>query len=124
MPKSILIKVGNTKIKAELNNSKTAQAVYDKLPIEGKVNLWGEEIYFTIPVVANLEEGFTKDIVELGNLGYWPEGRAFCIFFGQTPISTPSEIRPASSVNVVGKLIGDYEVLKKSKDNEKIVITS
>lgn len=120
--KKILISVGQLKLKAELNESKTAKAIWQALPIEGKVNLWGEEIYFSIPVSLN-EEKNAKAIVNLGDLGYWPPGKAFCIFFGQTPASTPEGIRPASAVNVFGKLINrDFQKLKKILNNSRIEI--
>jgi len=120
--KNILISVGQLKLKAELNESKTAKAIWQALPIESKVNLWGEEIYFSIPVPLD-EEKHAKAIVNLGDLGYWPPGKAFCIFFGQTPASTPEGIRPAGPVNVFGKLINrDFKKLKKILNNSRIKI--
>jgi hypothetical protein len=76
------------------------------LPIEGSANTWGEEIYFRIPVSQDLETD-ARELVQLGDLAYWPQGEAFCIFFGATPISGPGEIRPASAVNIVGQLLDD-----------------
>ena len=104
--KRILIKAGEVEAAAELNESETARAIWRALPLEGSANTWGEEIYFRIPVSQALEQG-AKELVNLGDLGYWPKGEAFCIFFGATPISGPGEIRPASAVNVVGRLIDD-----------------
>ena len=92
-------------IEAELNQSQTAQKIWDALPIEARGNTWGEEIYFSIPV--EMESENPQEVVELGDLAYWPPGTAFCVFFGRTPMSRGSEIRPASPVNVIGKLIGD-----------------
>ena len=86
------------------------------------MNTWGEEIYFGIPVDIQLEDG--QEVVDSGDLGYWPPGHAFCIFFGPTPVSGEGEIRAAGPVNVFGKLIDDPEVFKKVKGNEKIVIES
>ncbi len=104
--KRILIKAGEVEAAAELNESETARAIWQALPLEGSANTWGEEIYFRIPVSQALEPD-AKELVHLGDLGYWPKGEAFCIFFGATPISGPGEIRPASAVNVVGRLIDD-----------------
>ncbi len=104
--RKILIKAGDVEAKAELNDSATAKAIWQSLPLEGAVNTWGEEIYFRIPVSQDLEPD-AKETVELGDLGYWPQGEAFCVFFGATPISGPGEIRPASSVNIVGRLLDD-----------------
>jgi len=122
MKKAIIIKAGNLKAPAELNNSETANQIYKKLPIESRVSTWGEEIYFNIPVMADLEGSFAKDIVELGDLGYWPQGSAFCIFFGQTPVSKQGEIRPATAVNVIGKVSSDLEAFKKIQEGETITI--
>ena len=82
MSQAILINAGNVQVEAELNSSPTAKAVFDALPITASGNRWGEEIYFEIPVNEELELDAT-DEVALGELGYWPPGRAFCIFFGQ-----------------------------------------
>ena len=104
--KKIVIKAGELKAAALLNESATAQAIWQALPLEGSANIWGDEIYFRIQVSQALEPD-AKELVELGDLGYWPQGEAFCIFFGGTPISRPGEIRPASAVNVVGRLVDD-----------------
>ena len=112
MPKHIKIKLGEIEVEAELNDSTTAGLVWKTLPIETDFNTWGDEIYFSIPVQAELEDG--QSVVALGDLGYWPPGQAFCIFYGQTPMSTPDEIRPASPVNVIGRVGGDFTVFKKA----------
>ena len=104
--RKIVIKAGEIEAEAELNASATAKAIWQALPLEGSANTWGEEIYFRIPVSQALEPD-AKELVQLGDLGYWPQGEAFCIFFGATPISGPGEIRPASAVNVVGRLKSD-----------------
>ncbi len=101
-------------------NPNTTKAIYEALPITGQANLWGDEIYFSIPVEAEPENG--KSIVELGDLAYWPPGNAFCVFFGPTPMSRGEEIRPASSVNVFGKISGDPRVFKKVRNSEKVTI--
>lgn len=102
--KKIVIKAAEVVVEAELNESATADAIWRALPIEGPAKTWGEEIYFRIPVSQDLEPE-ARELVELGDLGYWPQGEAFCIFFGATPISDPGEIRPASAVNIVGQLL-------------------
>ncbi len=107
----IRIIVDDVSAVAELSGSKTSEAIWDALPIENTVNTWGEEIYFEIPVKSALDET-AKEVVEKGDLGYWPTGKAFCIFFGPTPASEGDEIRPASAVNIVGKVAGNTEVFK------------
>ena len=122
MGKKIRITAGAIEAKAELNDTRTAQAIWEALPIKGVVNLWGDEIYFSIPLSLKLEAG--QEVVTIGDLGYWPDGRAFCIFFGLTPASRGDEIRPASPVTVFGKVIGDATVLKKVATGTEITIRS
>ncbi len=117
--KRIRIIAGDVSVVAELLNSKTSDAIWDALPIENTVNTWGEEIYFEIPVDSPLDET-AKEVVEKGDLGYWPTGKAFCIFFGPTPASQGDEIRPASAVNIVGKVEGDVKVFKSIRDGANI----
>lgn len=119
--KKIKISSGNVKIEAELYDNKTAEAIYGILPITASVNTWGDEIYFEIPIHVELDEG-AKEVVSKGELGFWPSGNCFCIFFGKTPMSKGDEIRPASAVNVFGKVIGDTNVLKRISDSVKITV--
>jgi hypothetical protein len=112
MPREIEIKVGDVVLEAELNSSKTADLVWDVLPIESGYNTWGDEIYFAIPVSAGPENGV--ETVDLGDLAYWPPGKAFCIFYGKTPASSSDEIRPASAVNPLGKVHGNVTALKST----------
>ncbi len=121
MTKAIKITAGQTWLEAELNDSPTAQAVYDALPINAKGSRWGGEIYFTIPVEAELEAD-SRDVLEEGELGYWPTGNAFCIFFGPTPASEANEIRAASAVNIIGKVRGDLSQLWNVPDGVDILI--
>ncbi|MGQ9632294.1 MAG: cyclophilin-like fold protein [bacterium] len=120
MAKKIRITVDNIKLDAELNDTKTAQKIWDALPIEAKGNLWGEEIYFSIPIKAGKEK--PQDVVERGDLAYWEPGSAFCIFYGPTPASYGDEVRPASAVTVFGRITGDYSTLKKVKGSPKVKI--
>ena len=108
----INIRIGPLTLKAELNETATAKAVANVLPLTTSFNTWGDEIYFSIPVEVELDES-AKEEVQIGDLGYWPTGRAFCIFFGPTPASTPGKIIPASAVNVIGKVKGDATKLKE-----------
>ena len=119
MPR-IRIIAGDVVAFAELNETSTADAIWNALPMEALANTWGDEIYFSIPV--HLEEENAQEVVEKGDLGYWPPGNAFCVFFGRTPASRGDEIRPASPVNVVGHLEGDPGVFKKVRSGEKVVL--
>jgi hypothetical protein len=121
MPKKIIIMAGQIKAEAELNGTKTAEAFWEALPISAQANLWGDEIYFSIPVTMPLENG--QEVVQMGDLGYWPPGTALCIFFGPTPVSRKGEIRPASPVNIVGKISGDTAQFKKVTPQAKITVS-
>ena len=104
----------------EDRSPKTVEAVWKALPFETRANTWGDEIYFSIPV--RLDEENAQETVALGDIGYWPPGQGFCIFFGPTPISRGDEIRPADPVNVFGKAKGDPKVFKKVRSGDKIRI--
>ena len=121
MGKKIKITAGELEAKAELNDTGTAKAIWETLPLQGHVSLWGDEIYFSIPLSLELEAG--QELVSTGDLGYWPAGNAFCIFFGPTPISRSGEIRAASQVTVFGKIIGDATVFKKISVGTEINIS-
>lgn len=119
--KRIVIRAGDVIAEAELNETQTAKLIYDAFPLKAKGNRWGDEIYFSIPVDCPPEN--QREVVEAGDLGYWVPGRAFCIFFGPTPASrTPDEIRPASPVNVFGKVIGDPTVFRSVPDGATVVV--
>jgi hypothetical protein len=115
MGRGIRISFGEVAVEGQLYESPTATLIWEALPIEGEGHLWGEEIYFTIPVHAPLDDT-AREVVERRDLGYWPQGGAFCIFFGPTPASRSDEIRAASAVNVVGKITGDPEAFRKATD--------
>ena len=118
--RAIRITAGTVSAEATLNDSRTACAIWDALPIEAKAQTWGDEIYFAIGV--DEAEDSARAVVELGDLGYWPPGKAFCIFFGPTPASHGDEIRPASPVNVVGRVAGDATIFKRVRSGARVVI--
>ncbi len=118
--REINITAGQVTVSAALNDTDTAAAIWDALPIEASASTWGDEIYFGIPVSATEEDA--QDVVELGDLGYWPPGSAFCMFFGPTPMSRGDEIRPASPVTVIGRMHGDPTVLKRVGTGAPVLI--
>jgi hypothetical protein len=115
----IKIVIGHITLDAELNDTPTARKVEKVLPFKTSFNTWGDEIYFTIPVEAELDES-AREEVEMGDLGYWPTGQAFCIFFGPTPASTQGKIVPASPVNIIGKVKGDATRLKEVMQEQEV----
>jgi hypothetical protein len=119
----ITITAGAVSMQAELNDSPTAQKISESLPITGRANTWGDEIYFEIPVQAEQAADARAD-VEVGELGYWPVGRAFCIFFGPTPASTGKQPRAASPVNVVGRISGDATAFRQVPAGATVTLES
>ena len=117
----IKIFVHDIEAEAELEDTPTAKAIYNSLPIDGAANRWGDEIYFVIPLRLDLEQDAT-DVVEKGDVAYWPEGCCFCIFFGKTPDSTETEIRAASKVNIFGKIAGDAAIFKKIQNGDLVIV--
>ena len=121
MERRIKIIAGDVIAEASLFNTSTADAIWNVLPLESTCNLWGDEIYFTIPLSHSLEKD-ACEIVEKGDLGYWPQDPAFCIFFGPTPISKENEIRPASAVNVFGKVIDNPTIFKQVSSGTPVIV--
>ena len=119
----IMIEVENISMEAELLDTPTARKIADALPIEGSVNVWGDEIYFDIPLVIDQEPGAAQDVA-VGDLGYWPAGPAFCIFFGPTPVSTGDQPRAYSPVNVFGRVLGDPHLFKGVPNGAAIRISA
>jgi hypothetical protein len=119
---AITISAGNMSLTAELNDSPTAQQIWQALPIEGEANRWGDEIYFEIPVKAG-QEPDAREQVEVGELGYWPVGHAFCIFLGPTPVSTDERPRAYSPVNILGCVIGDATRFRSVRDGTRVRLT-
>jgi len=121
LSRRINIQFNNLSFEGILNDSKTSNLIWDSLPINSSASTWGDEIYFSIPVSD--DEDNPKEVVELGDLGYWPPGNAFCIFFGLTPASSEGEIRPASPVNILGNIVGELDALKKVSSGESVKIS-
>jgi hypothetical protein len=119
---AICIEVEGIRLEAELNQSGTAKNILRRLPLEGRANIWGDEIYFEIPLQLELETDARTEVA-IGDLGYWPVGSAFCIFFGPTPVSTDDTPRAYSPVNVFGRITGDASLLKSVRDGAGIRVT-
>ena len=120
MANRISIQAGSLQMDAVLNDTAAAQQIWEALPINASANTWGDEIYFGIPVDSELEDG--QEVVEFGDLGYWPPGHAFCIFFGPTPASQGDEIRPANAVTVIGQVQGDAAAFKQVTGGTIVVL--
>jgi len=117
----ILITAGSVTMEAEMNDSPTTRQIWDALPIESTINTWGDEIYFEIPVYAARAPDARADVA-VGELGYWPVGHAFCVFFGRTPASTDDQPRAASAVNILGRVLGDATAFRAVRSGEKVIL--
>ena len=117
----IRIEADGVVVSAALNDSATADALWEALPITGRVQTWGDEIYFSIPVDA-AEADDAQATVDKGAVAYWPPGGALCLFWGPTPMSRGTEIRPASPVNVLGVIDGDPTILARVEDGAEIEV--
>jgi hypothetical protein len=104
--RTIKISAGGVSATATLSDNATADAIWAALPLAARANRWGDEIYFEIPVRLPQADD-ARELMEAGELGYWPVGHAFCIFWGATPASRGDEIRAYSPVNPFGRLEGD-----------------
>lgn len=118
----IVIEAGAVKARAKLADTAAARRIYQALPLQAVARTWGDEVYFEVPVEEALDES-AQEVVTAGDLGYWPSGPALCVFFGPTPISGPGEIRPASAVNIVGRLLGEPAVFKAVSAGATITVS-
>ncbi len=121
MPTRVKVNIADVALDAELFDTPCATAIADVIPIETEPSEWGDEFYFEIPVSFPLDKTATRE-VKVGDIGYWPPGKALAIFFGPTPVSKGQEPVPASDVNLVGRIRGDATLLRKAKGALKIRI--
>ena len=117
----IKIGAGDVVVSAELDDTAVANRLWEALPVQASANTWGDEIYFSVGIDADLDDT-AQETVELGAVGYWPPGDALCLFFGPTPMSVGDEIRPASAVNILGMIEGDSTVLKAVSGGTPITV--
>ena len=115
----IRIEAGSARIELELSSTPTAKALAAALPFESRAQTWGEELYFSTPVSAQLEPD-ARQVVEPGTVCFWTEGDALALPYGRTPISTDSRPKLANPCNVLGKVAGDPKELGKIRSGEKI----
>ena len=118
----INLSVGKVSLDAEMLDTPTASKILEALPFEGSANVWGDEIYFDIPL-SLAQESDARAEVEVGDLAYWPAGPAFCIFFGPTPVSTGGRPQAYSPVNVFGRVLGDAKQFKGVPSGATVKVT-
>ena len=121
---SINLKFSTFTLNIKLRSTNTANVIKNNLQFKSIVKTWGEEIYFEIPITQDISlEKDAKDIINLGEIAYWVEGKCIAIGYGKTPISQNSEIRLAAKTNIWGDAIIDINKLRKIKDGDEVIIS-
>ena len=118
----LLLQAGKVSLTLELRDTPTSKAVYAAAPFEARAQTWGEEIYFSTPVSAQLEAD-ARQVVEPGTVCFWTEGDALALPWGRTPNSTDERPKLASRCNVMGTLVGDPKALGRIKAGERITVS-
>ncbi len=119
---TILLRFNKNEIRVSLNETKTARKLLKILPVRSRINTWGDEIYFSVPLDLDIENGI--EIVDEGTVAFWPPGSAMCVFFGPTPASVTEKPQAASPVSVIGFLTdeSDIEFLRNVKDGDTVSV--
>ena len=121
---SINLKFSNYTLNIKLRSTNTANAIKNILPFKSIVKTWGDEIYFEIPIKKNLDlESDAKDVINLGEIAYWIDGKCIAIGYGKTPISQNNEIRLATKTNIWGDAVINIKELSKIKDGDEVIIS-
>ena len=121
---SINLKFSNYTLNIKLRSTNTANAIKNILPFKSIVKTWGDEIYFEIPIKKNLDlESDAKDVINLGEIAYWIDGKCIAIGYGKTPISQNNEIRLAAKTNIWGDAVINIKELSKIKDGDEVIIS-
>jgi len=109
--RKLIMNIGDVVLEAEVLDTPTGNALFEAAPFSSNTSTWGDEVYFSTPVDVGEEPG-AREVMEPGELAYWPSGNAIAIGFGRTPVSRGDEIRLASPCNVWGRALGDVKSLK------------
>tara|TARA_Y100001934_G_scaffold179193_1_gene211983 strand:+ start:1622 stop:1996 length:375 start_codon:yes stop_codon:yes gene_type:complete len=117
----IIARIDGTDYRGELNDSESAAAVAAALPLQGAASRWGDEYYWSIGIDADTADD-ARATFGVGELGYWPPGDAFCIFFGQTPASSGDEPVMASAGNPIGWITDDVTALRGTAGGASIEV--
>jgi hypothetical protein len=119
--REIVIKAGKVTIRARLLDTPTADRIWRALPIYASAKTWGREVYFQAPLGQHLETD-ARDVVDKGEIAFWPDGDAISIGFGPTPLSKRGEIRLASACNIWAVALDDVDQLKAVYAGESIEV--
>ncbi|MGB1890699.1 MAG: cyclophilin-like fold protein [Candidatus Latescibacterota bacterium] len=103
------------RLTAILNDTPTARLVWEALPHTASASTWGEEVYFELPVRAELEDD-ARQVVDPGTVCFWTGGNSLALPYGPTPASQGDECRLVTEVNVIGSIEGDPRALSSVRD--------
>ena len=122
MSTSLSIKIQDQSFSAELHDSPAAAMLLEGLPLKVRMSRWGEEYYgdcgLSIPADAS-----ARELLEVGEIAYWPPGSALCFFFGPTPASTDERPRAASAVVPLGKFKGGVDILRSFGSSIEVALS-
>ena len=99
--KKLILKFNSKLFEVNLRDTETARLISKSVPINSKIQMWGEEIFFNTNIQVALEND-AKEVMQLGELAFWTEGSAIAIGYGKTPVSIDQEIRLIGPCNVWG----------------------
>lgn len=116
------ISAGPIAVRVETLETETARAILAQVPFTSTANNWGDEIYFGTPVRVDQEED-ARDVMETGDIAYWPPGNAIAICFGPTPVSRGDEKRLASPGNVWARALDDLGLLRQVSAGDPVSVT-
>jgi hypothetical protein len=112
VPIPVILKLEGVELSGELFDTPAGQALAERLPMETSLSRWGEEYYGDVGSPLGNPPGETQEVMDIGDLAYWPPGNAFCLFFGPTPASRGDEPRAASDVHHIGTVSGDFDKIR------------
>jgi hypothetical protein len=119
---AIRIRAGGVELEADLRDTSTVEALRMLLPVTSRAARWGDEFYFTVPAMMAVREDDAREVMAIGEIGYWVEGQAIAIFFGPTPASRADEPRAIVPVNLVGTIRRNAQALARLDDGVEFTL--
>lgn len=117
MAKRLIVRGEEAELVVELDEGPVANELWDRLPLETRATLRGEELYFPVLLPTATEAPESKAI-EVGDVAYWPPENALCLFCGNTHARTDKD----DPVTPVGCIVGGMEDCGLVRQNETLRI--